>query len=518
MKPVVLCILDGFGYREAPEANAISLAHKTTLPRLLARYPFTTLSCSGLEVGLPEGQMGNSEVGHTILGGGRVVYQDLPRISKAIRDGDFFTNPELVATVEAVKARGGTLHVMGLTSPGGIHSTLEHAYAVVELGRRRGLTRIAWHAFLDGRDTPPQSAAGFLEQVEAELSRIGAGRVATLVGRFYAMDRDNRWDRVARSYAMLVRGEGLRAPAAAGAPAAIRAAYGRGENDEFVTPIVLCDGEQPVATVGDGDAVVFFNFRADRARELTAALTQEAFTGFDRGPRVKLSRYLCMTQYDAKLNLPIAFAPQSLNNNLGEYLAGRGLAQFRSAETEKYAHVTFFFNGGTEAAYPHEDRRLVPSRRDIATYDLAPAMSALDVTAGVVEAIASGKYAFLLVNYANPDMVGHTGVLPAAIQAVETIDGCLDRLVEAATAAGASLLITADHGNCELMVDPETGQPHTAHTTNPVPFILVDEELRGRRLHRGGLKDVAPTILELMGLPKPAEMTGGSLLDPVGGA
>ncbi|HRI50537.1 MAG TPA: 2,3-bisphosphoglycerate-independent phosphoglycerate mutase [Pseudomonadota bacterium] len=516
MKPVVLCILDGFGHREAPEANAISLAHKTTLPRLFARYPFTTLACSGLEVGLPEGQMGNSEVGHTILGGGRVVYQDLPRISKAIRDGDFFANPELVATVEAVKARGGTLHVMGLTSPGGIHSTLEHGYAVVELARRQGLGRIAWHAFLDGRDTPPQSAAGYLEQVEAELARLGAGRVASLVGRFYAMDRDNRWDRVARSYAMLVRGEGLRAPATAGAAAAIRAAYGRGESDEFITPIVLCDGDQPIATVSDGDAVVFFNFRADRARELTAALTQQAFTGFDRGRRLELSRYLCMTQYDAKLNLPIAFAPQSLHNNLGEYLAGRGLAQFRSAETEKYAHVTFFFNGGTEAAYPHEDRRLVPSRRDIATYDLAPAMSATDVTDGVTAAIASGKYAFVLVNYANPDMVGHTGVLPAAIQAVETIDGCLGRLVEAATAAGASLLITADHGNCELMVDPETGGPHTAHTTNPVPFILVDEELRGRRLHPGGLKDVAPTILELMGLPRPAEMTGGSLLEPVG--
>ena len=515
MKPVVLCILDGFGYREAPEANAISLAHKTTLPRLLARYPFTTLSCSGLEVGLPEGQMGNSEVGHTILGGGRVVYQDLPRISKAIRDGDFFTNPELVATVEAVKARGGTLHVMGLTSPDGIHSTLEHAYAVVELGRRHGLTRIAWHAFLDGRDTPPQSAAGYLEQVEAELGRIGAGRVATLVGRFYAMDRDNRWDRVARSYAMLVGGQGHRAPAAAGAAAAVRAAYLRGENDEFVTPIVLCDGEQPVATIGDGDAVVFFNFRADRARELTAALTQPTFAGFDRGRWPQLSRYVCMTQYDAKLNLPIAFAPQSLHNNLGEYLAGLGLGQFRSAETEKYAHVTFFFNGGTEAPYPHEARRLVPSRRDIATYDLAPAMSALDVTAGVVEAIASGKYAFVLVNYANPDMVGHTGVLPAAIAAVETIDDCLGRLVAAATQAGASLLITADHGNCELMVDPETGQPHTAHTTNPVPFILVDEALRERRLHTGGLKDVAPTILELMGLPKPAEMTGASLLDPV---
>ena len=514
MKPVVLVILDGFGYREASEANAVSLAHKTTLPRLLAHYPFTTLQCSGLEVGLPEGQMGNSEVGHTILGGGRVVYQDLPRITKSIHDGDFFTHRELVDTVEAVKASGGTLHLMGLTSTGGIHSTLEHAYAVVELARRRGLTRVAWHAFLDGRDTPPQSAAGFLTEVETKLTELGCGRVASLVGRFYAMDRDNRWDRVARAYAMLVNGEGRPEPASAGAAAAIKSAYTRGENDEFITPIVLTEGDRPVATVRDGDAVVFFNFRSDRARELTSAITKADFDAFARGPRVNLSRYLCMTQYDAKLDLPVAFKPQSLVNNLGEYLAQRGLAQFRSAETEKYAHVTFFFNGGSEAPYPHEDRRLVPSRRDIATYDLGPDMSAVGVTDGVVEAIASAKYAFVLVNYANPDMVGHTGVLPATIQAIETIDKCLGRLVAATAQTGACLIITADHGNCELMVDPATGQPHTAHTTNPVPCILVDENLRTRKLHPGGLKDVAPTILEIMGLPKPPEMTGSSLLDP----
>jgi 2,3-bisphosphoglycerate-independent phosphoglycerate mutase len=511
MKPVVLVVLDGFGYREAADANAVSLAHKSTLPRLLARYPHTTLSCSGLSVGLPDGQMGNSEVGHTILGGGRVVYQDLPRISKAIKDGDFFKNPELVAAVEAAKASGGTLHVLGLTSPGGIHSTLEHGYAVVELARRHGLDKVAWHAFLDGRDTPPQSAAGYLDQVEAELSRIGCGRVASLVGRFYAMDRDTRWDRVEKAYAMLVRGEGRKFSGRAAD--AIKDAYGRGESDEFVTPIVLCDGDQPIARIADGDAVVFFNYRADRARELSRALTQDSFSEFARGPRPKLGRYVCMTQYDAKLKLPVAFAPQSLHNNLGEYLAAQGLSQFRSAETEKYAHVTFFFNGGTEAAYAREDRRLVPSRRDIATYDQAPAMSALEVTQGVVEAITSGKYAFVLVNYANPDMVGHTGVLAAAVSAVETIDGCLGQLVDAAAKAGASVIITADHGNCELMVDPETGQPHTAHTTNPVPFILVDEALRSRHLHPGGLADVAPTILAIMGLPKPPEMTGSSLLD-----
>ncbi len=515
MKSVVLVVLDGFGYREESEANAVSLANKTTLPELRASYPFTTLLCSGLEVGLPEGQMGNSEVGHTILGGGRVVYQDLPRISKSISDGDFFHHQELLDTVEAVKASGGTLHLLGLTSTGGIHSTLEHGYAVVELARRRGLTRVAWHAFLDGRDTPPKSGAAFITEVETKLTQLGVGRIASMTGRFYAMDRDNRWDRVARAYAMLTRGEGRHEPASAGAAAAIHGAYERGETDEFITPIVLTENDQPIATLRDGDAVVFWNFRSDRAREITSAITRTEFDEFDRGPRVDLCRYLCMTQYDAKLDLPVAFKPQSLENNLGEYLAQRGFKQFRSAETEKYAHVTFFFNGGREPPYTHEDRLLVPSRRDIATYDLGPDMSAVGVTDGVVAAIAGGEYAFILVNYANPDMVGHTGVLPATIQAIETIDKCLGRVVAAAAQTGACVMITADHGNCELMVDPQTGHPHTAHTTNPVPFYLVDNELRSRRLHAGGLKDVAPTILAIMGLPKPQEMTGSSLLDPI---
>lgn len=514
MKKVVLVVLDGFGHRIECDANAICLAKKDTLPALYQRYPSTTLECSGLSVGLPEGQMGNSEVGHTILGAGRVVYQDLPRISQAIATGDFFLNPELIATVQAAQARGGAVHVLGLTSPGGIHSTLEHGYAVVELCRRLGQQRVFWHAILDGRDTPPKSAAGFVRQVEERLAAIGTGRIASIAGRFYTMDRDNRWDRVERGYRLLVDGKGHAEPASAGAAAAVEAAYARGESDEFVQPIVLTAGDRPLATIGAGDAVIFFNYRSDRAREITRALTEVDFNAFARGPRPDLSRYLCMTQYDAKLALPVAFPPQSLRNNLGEYLAAHGLAQFRSAETEKYAHVTFFFNGGVEAPYPLEDRRLVASRRDIATYDLAPAMSAAGVTDGVVEAIASDRYAFVLVNYANPDMVGHTGILPAAISAIETIDACLGRLVAAARAAGAAVLITADHGNCELMVDPETGHPHTAHTTNPVPCILVDDTLRGRTLHPGGLKDVAPTLLALMGLPQPPEMTGSSLLDP----
>ncbi len=513
MKPVVLIVLDGLGHREETDANAVELAHKSTWPRLLANYPRTLLHCSGLAVGLPEGQMGNSEVGHTILGGGRIVYQDLVRISKAISDGDFFENPELTSAVDAAKASGGTLHLLGLTSPGGIHSTLEHGYALCELAKRRGLSKVAWHAFLDGRDTPPQSAAGFVREVEARLTEIGVGRIASLAGRFYSMDRDNRWERVARGYRLLVRGEGRPEPASEGAAAAIESAYARGENDEFVQPIVLTEGGRAVATIQDGDAVVFWNFRADRAREISRALTEEKFDAFDRGKPPKLSRYVCMTQYDAKLGLPIAFAPQSLHNNLGEYLANLGHKQFRTAETEKYAHVTFFFNGGVEAPYPHEDRRLVPSRRDVATYDLAPAMSAVDVTDGAVSAIESKQYDFILINFANPDMVGHTGILPAAVSAVETIDGCLGRICEAASKSGAAVLITADHGNCEQMVDPETGQPHTAHTTNPVPFLVIDDSLVGSTLHEGGLADVAPTVLTIMGLPVPAEMTGKSLLD-----
>jgi len=512
MKPVVLIVLDGLGHRESAEDNAVSQARKTTWPHLFSQYPHTLLHCSGLAVGLPDGQMGNSEVGHTILGGGRIVYQDLVRISKSISDGDFFENPELVAAVEAVKQTGGVLHLLGLTSPGGIHSSLEHGYALCELAKRRGLSRVAWHAFLDGRDTPPQSAVGFVEQVESRLRDIGVGRLASLCGRFYSMDRDNRWERLALGYFLLTRGEGQKETASNGAKAALLSAYARGEIDEFIKPIVLTEDGHPIATISDGDAVVFWNFRADRARQMSRALTQPSFDAFDRGKQAALARYVCMTQYDAKLGLPVAFPPQSLRNNLGEYLANLGHAQFRIAETEKYAHVTFFFNGGVETPYPGEDRQLLPSRRDIATYDLAPAMSAVEVTDGTVAALLQRKYGFVLVNFANPDMVGHTGILSAAIQAVETMDECLGRICEAARQVGAAVLITADHGNCEQMLDPLTGQPHTAHTTNPVPFVVVDDALCGKTLREGGLADVAPTVLDIMGLPKPNEMTGRSLL------
>lgn len=509
MKPVVLIVLDGLGHRDPAPDNAVSRAQMPTWQTLLAQYPSTLLQCSGLSVGLPDGQMGNSEVGHTILGGGRVVYQDLVRINQAIADGSFFDNPELLAAIDSAKRTGATLHLFGLTSPGGIHSTLEHGYALCELARRAGLSSVAWHAFLDGRDTPPQSALDYVREVQDQLAQIGVGEIASLCGRFYAMDRDQRWDRVAAAYRMLTCGQGQ---TATDAQTALRSAYDRGETDEFVKPIVLTKNAKPIATVQDGDSVVFWNYRADRARELCQAFTDVSFSAFDRGCRPKLGRFVCMTQYAAALDLPVAFAPESLHNNLGEYLAGLGLSQFRTAETEKYAHVTFFFNGGREAPYPKEERRLVPSLRDVQTYDLAPAMSAVAVTDGVIEALQSGQFGFVLVNFANPDMVGHTGVLSAAINAVQTIDGCLHRICETAQRHGATVVITADHGNCEQMLDPQTGQPHTAHTTNPVPFVVVDVSLQGEKLRPGGLADVAPTVLDLMGLPIPAEMTGKTLV------
>jgi 2,3-bisphosphoglycerate-independent phosphoglycerate mutase len=508
IKRTALIVLDGFGERVERNGNAVRLARTPTLDALYREFPHTLIFTSGLAVGLPDGQMGNSEVGHMNMGSGRIVYQELTRINKSISDGDFFTNAVLMDAVDKVKRTGGKLHLMGLTSPGGVHSSLDHAYALLELCRRRGLHDVYWHAFLDGRDTPPSSAAGYLRDVEGQLLRIGVGRIATVVGRYYAMDRDNRWDRIEKAYRMLTRGEGelARDPAAA-----VEARYKTGESDEFIKPIVIGDGK-PLATISDGDGVVFFNFRADRARELTRALTQADFSSFDRGAPPKLSAYVCMCQYEQQLNLPIAFPPQSLKMILGEYLAENGLAQFRTAETEKYAHVTFFFNGGREEPFPREERRLVPSPKDVPTYDLKPGMSAEQVADGVCSAIEKEAYAFVLANFANPDMVGHTGVLPAAIEAVDVIDHCLHRIINSARAHGTAVVITADHGNCETMID-ENGQPHTAHTTNPVPFIVVDERQKGARLRDDGrLCDVAPTLLALMGLPVPKEMEGHSLL------
>ena len=505
VKRTVLVVLDGFGERAEREGNAIRLAATPAFEALYRDYPHTVINTSGLAVGLPEGQMGNSEVGHMNMGSGRIVYQELTRINKSISDGDFFSNGVLAAAIDKAKASGKALHLFGLTSPGGVHSSLEHAYALVEMAKARGLQRVYWHAFLDGRDTPPRSAAGYLREVEDRLSKIGLGRIATVVGRFYAMDRDNRWERVQLAYNLLTRAAG---EVAADPAAAVEKRYAENETDEFIKPIVV----DPAGLVSDGDSVVFFNFRADRARELTRALTAERFDGFDRGRRMALGDYVCLCQYDASFGLPIAFPPQSLKMILGEYLAERGLAQFRTAETEKYAHVTFFFNGGREEPFAREERRLVPSPKEVATYDLKPQMSAEAVADGVCQAIDSEQYAFVLVNFANPDMVGHTGVLPAAVSAIDTIDHCIGRIMVSARAHDTVVVITADHGNCEMMLD-ENGGPHTAHTTNPVPFIVADERQRGRALKSDGrLCDVAPTVLALMGLPPPKEMEGRSLL------
>ncbi|MSP62921.1 MAG: 2,3-bisphosphoglycerate-independent phosphoglycerate mutase [Myxococcales bacterium] len=515
MKSVVLIILDGFGERAEAKDNAIRMARMPTLDALYAGYPHGTLDASGLAVGLPDGQMGNSEVGHLNLGSGRVVYQDLTRINKSIVDGDFFYNPALIDAVEHAKASGGALHLLGLTSPGGVHSSLPHAYAVVELAKRRGLDRVFWHAFLDGRDVAPKSAARILRDVAAELARLGVGRLATVIGRYYAMDRDQRWDRTERAYRLLVEGEG-RAATASDPARAVEEAYLRGETDEFVAPIVLTDGGRAVATIGDGDAVVFWNFRSDRARQLTRALAGLDLPeggGFPRAPLPRLSTCVCMCEFDVRFGLPVAFPKRKLTRLLGEVLSEAGLRQLRTAETEKYAHVTFFFNGGIEQPFPNEERRLVPSPRDVATYDHAPRMSAVAVTDGVVEALASGDFGFILVNFANPDMVGHTGMLEPAIVAVETVDACIARILDAARARGAALVITADHGNCETMYDPVTGEPHTAHTTNPVPILIIDEAARGREVRSGGrLCDVAPTVLDLLGLAIPTEMEGRPLL------
>jgi len=513
---VLLVVLDGFGERPETDGNAVRLARMPTFAKIYQRYPHVLIGASGNDVGLPDGQMGNSEVGHLNLGAGRIVYQDIVRIDKAIADGSFFENETLIATVEAAKASGGTLHIFGLTSPGNVHASLEHAYAVCELAKRRGFTRVAWHAFLDGRDTPPASGAGYLRDVGKRLAEIGVGQLASAVGRYYAMDRDKRWDRLEVAWKMLTRGEGTRVDDLADA---VERGYSAAKpiTDEFVMPLVRKGpGGDPLAVIKNGDACFFYNCRADRARQLTLAFhaSDLDFPYFDRSPRPKLAAFSTMTRYDAKIDVPPAFPPQSLAKILGEVLSEHGVSQLRTAETEKYAHVTYFFNGGVEQAFPGEERRLVPSNRDVATYDLAPEMSAAPVTDGVVEALRAGGPDFILVNYANPDMVGHTGKLKPAVNALETIDACIARIVTAAAAANVTVFITADHGNCETMVDPETGQPHTAHTTNPIPFIAIAEDLTGRKLRSGGrLADVAPTVLDRMGIAQPPDMDGRSLFE-----
>ncbi len=511
VKPVLLVVLDGWGLRAEREANAIAIAGTPNMDALVREFPSTALKTSGLAVGLPEGQMGNSEVGHTNLGAGRIVYQDLVRINRAVEDGSFFQVPALLEVCRKAKAAGGALHLMGLVSDGGVHSQEEHLHACLELARREGVAKAFVHAFLDGRDTPPRSALGYVQSLEKRMRDKGYGKVATVTGRYYAMDRDKRWDRVQLAYAGLVRGEGFKAGSGVGA---VEQAYARGENDEFVKPTVIANGGgEPVARVKDGDAILFFNFRADRAREITRAFMQPDFKEFDAHDRPRLSSYVCMTQYDKTFGLPVAFAPDQPTEIFPEIVSRAGIKQLRCAETEKYAHVTFFFNGGREVTFPGEDRILVPSPRDVKTYDEKPEMSAREVTDKLVPAVESRQYGFILVNFANPDMVGHTGILDAAVKAVKVVDECVGRLWKAARAAGMAMLVTADHGNCEMMVDPQTGQPHTAHTLGPVPFILADPDFRGAKLRgEGVLADVSPTALQVMGLPQPKEMKGLGLV------
>jgi 2,3-bisphosphoglycerate-independent phosphoglycerate mutase len=509
-KPVVLLILDGWGHREDPRDNALAQADLPHWRRLWADCPHTLVHTEGRFVGLPDGQMGNSEVGHMNLGAGRIVYQDLTRIDAAIEDGSFFANAELRAACAAARDGGRTLHLLGLLSPGGVHSHERHIFAMLELARRERVPQVAVHAFLDGRDMPPKSAAASLRALEDACHAAGNAAIATVCGRYYAMDRDQRWDRVRRAWDAIVdaRSE-LHVP---DAETALEEAYARGETDEFVLPTVIGDG----ARVEDGDAVVFMNFRADRARQLTAAFVDPVFDGFgDAGEgvrRPRLSRFVCLTEYDAKLPAPVAFPPDDLHDTLGELVSARGMTQLRIAETEKYAHVTFFFGGGREAPYPGEERILVPSPK-VATYDLQPEMSVAEVTGKLVDAIRAQRFDLVVCNLANPDMVGHTGDLAAAIRAAEAVDAAIGDIVGAVRAVHGALVITADHGNLEMMRDPATGQPHTAHTVGPVPLVYVGER-EGVRLRAGGaLRDVAPTVLDLMQLPVPAAMTGRSLFE-----
>jgi 2,3-bisphosphoglycerate-independent phosphoglycerate mutase len=507
-KPLTLIVLDGWGYREDPQYNAIAAARKPNWDRLWT-YPHMLIDASAGAVGLPENQMGNSEVGHLNLGAGRVVYQEYTRVSRAISSGEFFRNPALTEGVDAAIKHDGAVHVLGLLSPGGVHSHEDQIHAMVELAAKRGAAKLYVHAFLDGRDTPPQSAGASLDNMTHKFAALGVGQIASICGRYYAMDRDKRWDRVQRAYDLLTLGQGdFRA---SDARAALAAAYERGETDEFVKPTAVAPNGVDPACVSDGDTVVFMNFRADRARQLTSAFTQPDFQGFSRRRTPKLARFVTLTQYNAEFKAAVAFPPTRLENTFGAYIAERGLHQLRVAETEKYAHVTFFFNGGIEAPYKNEDRILVPSPQDVATYDLKPEMSAPTVANEIVKATQSGKYDVIISNFANADMVGHSGNIDATVKAIEAVDAALGRILDATLAAGGELLITSDHGNAEEMFDAKTGQPHTAHTTNPVPLIYVGRP--ARTVPNGALEDIAPTMLYLMGLPIPSEMTGHSLVE-----
>jgi 2,3-bisphosphoglycerate-independent phosphoglycerate mutase len=502
--PVVLVVLDGWGYRPEREGNAIALANTPTWDALVGRYPRTLLEASGLAVGLPAGQMGNSEVGHLNLGAGRKVMQDLVRIDEAIRDRTFFANPQLVAACDEAKKNGGAVHLVGLVGSGGVHAIDTHLFALVDLCADRGVPRVAIHALMDGRDTMPRSGLGYMQTLMEHAE--GRAVVGSLGGRYFGMDRDKRWERTEKWYHAAVEGTG---PSAADPLAVIRAAYDSGVTDEFIEPTAIVQDGAPVAPMRDGDAVICFNFRADRMRQILAALSQSDFGGFDVSKRPKL-HVVTMTNYDRRINMPVAFPAQSMANIVADVVWKAGMCTLRTAETEKYAHVTYFFNGGVETPYPCEDRRLVPSQK-VATYDLMPEMSAPGVTDVLTDAIEKREHDFILCNYANGDMVGHTGSIPATIAAVETVDRCLARIMRSAEATGARLLITADHGNCEMMIDPATGGPHTAHTTNPVPFIVVDPGGDKPLRSGGALCDVGPTLLTMLGLEQPTEMTGVDL-------
>jgi len=502
-----LIIMDGFGESQSAQGNAIRISGTPGINALKSAYPHTLIGASGMAVGLPEGQMGNSEVGHLNIGAGRIVYQELTRISKDIAEGGFFKKQEFLGAVKNAKENGAKLHLFGLVSDGGVHSHLDHLYALLKLAKDRGLSDVYVHCFMDGRDTPPESGKEYIERLEAKMRETGAGEIATVMGRYYAMDRDNRFERVEKAYAALVRGEGL---GAASALEAIASSYARNETDEFVVPTVIIKNGAPVAKIGPGDSVIFFNFRPDRAREITRALTQPDFDGFSR--ELFPLYYVCMTQYDKTFTgVHVAYKPERLDNTLGEYLAKNGKKQFRIAETEKYAHVTFFFNGGVEKPNEGEDRFLIPSPK-VPTYDLKPEMSAYEVADEAVKRIESGLYDVMVLNFANCDMVGHTGVIEAAVKAVDAVDACVTKVVGAILKNGGEAIITADHGNAEKMLD-EDGGPFTAHTTGRVPLILVSDRYRNARLRGDGiLADIAPTMLALIGLPVPEEMTGKPLM------
>ncbi|MEG1473038.1 MAG: 2,3-bisphosphoglycerate-independent phosphoglycerate mutase [Christensenella sp.] len=510
MSFTALIIMDGFGMTSETEGNAIYAEGTPNIKKLMSEYPTTTLGASGMAVGLPEGQMGNSEVGHLNIGAGRTVYQELTRITKSISDGDFFEKQEFLDAIENIKKTGGALHLIGLISNGGVHSHQEHLYALLELAKKNGVgDRTFIHCLMDGRDVPPDSGKGFIEELEAKIKSIGAGRIATVMGRYYAMDRDNRWDRVKLAYDAIVLGAGANA---ASAVQAMSMSYEKKEFDEFVKPTVITKDGEPIAKLKKDDSVIFFNFRPDRARELTRSITEEDFTGFEH--EYFKTHFVSMTQYDKTFkNIHVAYKPQLLKNTLGEYLAKNGKTQFRIAETEKYAHVTFFFNGGVEQPNEGEDRYLIPSPK-VATYDLQPEMSAREVCAQAVELIGARKYDVMILNFANCDMVGHTGIFDAAVEAVRVVDECVGAVADATLMIGGEAIITADHGNAEIMVDNTSGGPFTAHSTNPVPCILVSERHKADKLRADGiLADIAPTMLDLMGIEEPAEMQGKTLIE-----